>query len=212
MKIFINTTNWTIVKQEQEYPVLVGNNYVDELKVYYDADPATEHFYPTLNLLKPNNRKIGPIAFDAGSVESPNPSSYTDEDSNTWYCFKFTLSSANGQLDVNGKIQITITTNYYDSTTNAITKQRNVNTLLNVFHAVTVDDCDILILGENEEDVITSLYTLVQTLNTSVASLQTELSALSGGVVLNVYTKAETDAKIREIVNEMFADVSEEEF
>lgn len=179
MKIFINTTNWTIVKQENEYPILVGNNYVDSLKVYYDSNPATQYFYPTLNILKPNDRKVGAIPFDTGSVEEPNPSTYTDDDNNTWYMFKFTLSSDNHQIDVSGKYQFTITTNYYNSSTNAITKQRNVNAMLSVVNATTNDDNDILILGDDPSEVVASLYTLVQTLNTSVSAINISISDLT---------------------------------
>ena len=181
MKIFINTTNWTIVKQENEYPILVGNNYVDELKVYYDSNPSTQYFYPTLNILKPNNRKVGSIQIDAGSQEEPNPSTFTDDDSNTWYMFKFTLSSDNNQIDVSGKYQFTIVTNYYNATTNVIVKQRNINTILSVAHAVTNEDNDILILGDDPSEVVQSLYTLMQTIQTSNANLLISVSALQSG-------------------------------
>ena len=178
MKIFINTTSWAIVKQENETPILAGNNYVDQLKVYYDSNPSTQYFYPTLNILKPNDRKVGSILFDATSVEEPNPSTYTDDDNNTWYMFKFTLSSDNHQIDVSGKYQFTITTNYYNSSTNVITKQRNINTILSVVNAVTNDDNRVLILGSEPGVVIAELYALCQSLQTGVASLQISVSAL----------------------------------
>ncbi|MBR4378000.1 MAG: hypothetical protein IKP50_03890 [Bacilli bacterium] len=178
MKIFINTTSWAIVKQENEAPILVGNNYVDALKVYYNANPSTQYFYPTLNILKPNDRKVGLISFDATSVEEPNPSTYTDDDNNTWYMFKFTLSSDNHQIDVSGKYQFTITTNYYNSTNGAILKQRNINTILSVVNAVTNDDNSVLILGDDPSQVVAELYALCQSLQTGVASLQISVSAL----------------------------------
>lgn len=178
MKIFINTTNWSIVKQENEYPILVGNNYVDALKVYYNANPSTQYFYPLLNILKPNDRKVGLISFDATSVEEPNPSTYTDDEGATWYMFKFTLSSDNHQIDVSGKYQFTITTNYYNSTTGVILKQRNINTILSVVNAVTNDDNSVLILGDDPGEVVAELYALCQSLQTSVASLQISVSAL----------------------------------
>ena len=178
MKIFINTTSWAIVKQENEYPILVGNNYVDALKVYYNANPPTQYFYPTLNILKPNDRKVGLISFDATSVEEPNPSTYTDSDNNTWYMFKFTLSSDNHQIDVSGKYQFTITTNYYNNTTGVILKQRNINTILSVVNAVTNDDNSVLILGDEPGAVVAELYALCQSLQTGVASLQISVSAL----------------------------------
>ncbi len=178
MKIFINTTSWAIVKQENEYPMLVGNNYVDQLKVYYDSNPSTQYFYPLLNILKPNDRKVGLINFDATSVEEPNPSTYTDDDGATWYMFKFTLSSDNHQIDVSGKYQFTITTNYYNSSTGVILKQRNINTILSVVNAVTNDDNSVLILGAEPDVVIAELYSLCQSLQTGVASLQISVSAL----------------------------------
>lgn len=181
MKIFINTTTWAIVKQENETPILAGNNYVDQLKVYYDSDPSTQYFYPTLNILKPNDRKVGLISFDATSVEEPNPSTYTDDDNNTWYMFKFTLSSDNHQIDVSGKYQFTITTNYYNSTTGVILKQRNINTILSVVNAVTNDDNSVLILGDDPSQVVAELYSLCQSLQTGVASLQISVSALQSG-------------------------------
>ena len=180
MKIFINTTSWAIVKQENETPIIAGNNYVDQLKVYYDSDPSTQYFYPTLNILKPNDRKVGLISFDATSVEEPNPSTYTDDDNNTWYMFKFTLSSDNHQIDVSGKYQFTITTNYYNSTNGAILKQRNINTILSVVNAVTNDDNSVLILSSGDpSQVVAELYALCQSLQTGVASLQISVSALT---------------------------------
>lgn len=179
MKIFINTTSWAIVKQENETPILAGNNYVDQLKVYYDSNPSTQYFYPLLNILKPNDRKVGLISFDATSVEEPNPSTYTDDDNNTWYMFKFTLSSDNHQIDVSGKYQFTITTNYYNSTTGVILKQRNINTILSVVNAVTNDDNSVLILGDEPGAVVAELYSLCQSLQTGVASLQISVSALT---------------------------------
>ena len=181
MKIFINTTSWAIVKQENETPILAGNNYVDQLKVYYDSNPSTQYFYPLLNILKPNDRKVGLISFDATSVEEPNPSTYTDDDNNTWYMFKFTLSSDNHQIDVSGKYQFTITTNYYNSSTGVILKQRNINTILSVVNAVTNDDNSVLILGDDAGEVVAELYALCQSLQTGVASLQISVSALQSG-------------------------------
>lgn len=179
MKIFINTTSWAIVKQENETPIIAGNNYVDQLKVYYDSNPSTQYFYPLLNILKPNDRKVGLISFDATSVEEPNPSTYTDDDNNTWYMFKFTLSSDNHQIDVSGKYQFTITTNYYNSTTGVILKQRNINTILSVVNAVTNDDNSVVILGDDPDVVVAELYALCQSLQTGVASLQISVSALT---------------------------------
>lgn len=203
MKIFINTTTWAIVKQENETPILVGNNYVDQLKVYYDSNPATQYFYPTLNILKPNDRKIGSIPFDTGSEQEPNPSTYTDDDSNTWYMFKFTLSSDMKQIDVSGKYQFTITTNYYNSSTNAITKQRGINTILSVANATTDEGNDILILGDDPGEVVASMYALVQTLNTSnsqllirVSALESGLSSLDSAVVHKAGAEIITGAKI----------------
>lgn len=181
MKIFINTTTWAIVKQENEAPILAGNNYVDQLKVYYDSNPSTQYFYPLLNILKPNDRKVGLISFDATSVEEPNPSTYTDDEGATWYMFKFTLSSDNHQIDVSGKYQFTITTNYYNSTTGVILKQRNINTILSVVNAVTNDDNSVLILGDDPSQVVAELYSLCQSLQTGVASLQISVSALQSG-------------------------------
>ena len=149
MKIFINTTNWAIVKTENEFPSVVGDNYVDTLKVYYDVNPSTALIYPTITLLKPNGRKVGAFPFDAGTVENPVPFAYTDADSNTWYGFAFTLSSDDGQLTSVGRYQVTITTNKYKvvgtapNESQVITNQRNTNIQLEVMNAVLNDNSDI---------------------------------------------------------------------
>ena len=177
MKIFINTTNWAIVKTENEFPSVVGDNYVDTLKVYYDVNPSTALIYPTITLLKPNGRKVGAFPFDAGTVENPVPFAYTDADSNTWYGFAFTLSSDDGQLTSVGRYQVTITTNKYKVVGTApdesqvITNQRNTNIQLEVMNAVLNDNSDILILGESVDDVVASMYQLCQTLELDFASL-----------------------------------------
>ena len=177
MKIFINTTNWAIQKIENEYPVLVGDNYVDAIKVYYDANPSTAHIYPTLTIQKPNGRKIGPFVYDPevyGEDEEETttyPITYEDADSNTWYMYAFTLSSDNGQLTSTGKYQVTVTTNKTNALGTAIVGQRNTNVQLEVLHAVTNNNQDILILGESPDEVIASFQQLITNLTTNVATL-----------------------------------------
>lgn len=177
MKIFINTTNWAIQKIENEYPVLVGDNYVDAIKVYYDANPSTAHIYPTLTIQKPNGRKIGPFVYDPevyGEDEEETttyPITYVDADSNTWYMYAFTLSSDNGQLTSTGKYQVTITTNKTNALGTAIVGQRNTNVQLEVLHAVTNNNQDILILGESPDEVIASFQQLITSLTSNVATL-----------------------------------------
>lgn len=177
MKIFINTTNWAIQKIENEYPVLVGDNYVDAIKVYYDANPSTAHIYPTLTIQKPNGRKIGPFVYDPevyGEDEEETttyPITYVDADSNTWYMYAFTLSSDNGQLTSTGKYQVTITTNKTNALGTAIVGQRNTNVQLEVLHAVTNNNQDILILGESPDEVIASFQQLITNLTSNVAAL-----------------------------------------
>ena len=169
MKIFINTTSWTIQKIENEYPALVGDNYIDTIKVLYDVNPETALIYPTLSVLKPNGRKIGAISFDTADPSYPHE--YEDADSNTWYLYEFTLSSVDGILSEKGTLQCTITTNKYNSTNNTITAQKNVFFQLNVLNAVTNDNNNILILGDSPDVVVAEMYALLQTLNTSVANL-----------------------------------------
>ncbi len=177
MKIFINTTNWAIQKIENEYPVLVGDNYVDAIKVYYDANPSTAHIYPTLTIQKPNGRKIGPFVYDPevyGEDEEETttyPITYEDADSNTWYMYAFTLSSDNGQLTSTGKYQVTITTNKTNALGTAIVGQRNTNVQLEVLHAVTNNNQDILILGDSPDEVIASFQQLITNLTSNVAAL-----------------------------------------
>lgn len=196
MKIFINTTNWAIVKTENEFPSVVGDNYVDTLKVYYDVNPSTALIYPTITLLKPNGRKVGAFPFDAGTVENPVPFTYTDADSNTWYGFAFTLSSDDGQLTSVGRYQVTITTNKYKvvgtapNESQVITNQRNTNIQLEVMNAVLNDNSDILILGDDPDEVVASLYTIMQSLQTSVGSLSNSKANKA-----ETYTKPEVDAK-----------------
>ena len=175
MKIFINTTNWAIVKTENEFPSVVGDNYVDTLKVYYDVNPSTALIYPTITLLKPNGRKVGAFPFDPETEENSVPYTYVDADSNTWYGFTFTLSSDDGQLTSVGKYQVTITTNKYKvvgtapNESSVITAQRNTNIQLEVLNAVINDNQDILILGDNADDVIASFSQIIETLQNDYA-------------------------------------------
>lgn len=176
MKIFIDTTKWVKVKEENELPVLVGDNYTDVIGIYYNTNPATNHFYPTLNILKPNGRKIGSLMYDTGDTY---PQTYTDADSNTWYYFEFTLSAADNILDISGKFNVTITTNYYNSSTNVITSQKNVNTILNVINAVSNDDNNIWIFGENTDDVIMNFKTAITSLQNLVTGLESTKADLT---------------------------------
>ncbi len=167
MKLFINTSNWSITQIVNETPVASGNNYVDTIKVYFNSDPESDLFYPTLNILKPNNRKVGPFNFDTASPSYPL--TYEDDDGNTWYYYEFTLSSDNGQIDVSGKYLITITINLYSG--NNVTGQRNINAMLNVISAVTYDGNNILVLGDDPETVIANFQALISSLSTAVAAL-----------------------------------------
>lgn len=169
MIIYIDTQSWSIIKQDNEIPVVTGNNYVDKITLAFNNDPETLKFYPTLNILKPNNRKVGPLNFDTATPAYPITT--TDDEDNEWFLYEFTLSNNSGVLDVIGKFNVTITINFYNSDNNTITGQRNMNTMLNVFNAVTNEDNDILILGNNPDDVVASLYSLLQQLLTSNASL-----------------------------------------
>lgn len=173
MKIFINTNDWTISKIENETPIVSGDNYVDAIKVYYNNEPDYLNFYPTINLLKPNGRKVGNIRFDNENY----PTQYNDSENNDWWYFVFTLSSDNGQIDEKGKYQVTITTNYYQvvgtapNESSVITSQRNINVQFNVLNAVLNENNNILILGDDPDAIIADVYQLVQTLNTTVSTL-----------------------------------------
>ena len=188
MKIYINQASGAILKIENEEPIVTGNNYADKIKIYYNANPATLYFYPTITLLKPNNRKVGPIQFDTATPSYPQ--TYIDSDSNDWWYYEFTLSSVAGLIDITGKCQVTITTNYYSG--NNITSQRNVNIQLNVFHAVTNTDNDILILGESPDDIVASMYTIVQSLQTSVGSLSNSKFDKSNIGLVQLYSSSGT--------------------
>ncbi len=172
MKVFIDTTSWAIKEIVKETPVVSGNNYVDTIRVLYNTNPNDAdsiNFYPTINVLKPNNRKVGALNFDTASPSYPL--TYEDDDGNTWYYYDFTLSSDNGVLNTSGKFQVTITTNLYTYGTTTITGQRNCNIQFMVNEAVVNDDNNILILGDDPDDVVANMYALCQALSTAVAAL-----------------------------------------
>ena len=174
MKVFIDTTNWTIIKTVNEIPVLVGDNYTDKIQVLYNANPDSltdTNFYPTLNILKPNGRKVGPFSFDSLEENESYPLTYTDDDNNTWYYFDFTLSSETGVLNTNGRFQVTITTNLYTHGTTIIKGQKNANIQLNVVNATYNEDTNVLILGDDPSSIVANMYALLQSLNAAVSNL-----------------------------------------
>ena len=168
MKIYIKLSDYSILKIEKEYPALVGDNYVDTIKLMFDTNPSTAKFYPTLNIQKPTGQKIGSIAFDTATPSFPH--TITDDDSNTWYEYDFTLDTTSRKLGVSGSYQATAVINLYNDS-EIIIGQRGVNFNFNVLNAVTNQDNSILILGEDAYDVVADLYELMQSLQTSVGSL-----------------------------------------
>lgn len=166
MKIFIDTTKWLRIKEENETPIVSGNNYVDKITVYYNSDPSNA-FFPTLNILKPNNRVVGGVVADATETY---PQQETI-DGTTWYYFDFTLSANNHQIDVPGKYQITIVTNFYNSTLGTITGNRNINTFLVVQNASVFDNGNIIVFGDDPSDVVASMLTIINSLQTTINNI-----------------------------------------
>ena len=180
MKIYINNKMSSIDKIEQEQVFYQGGYLTNKIRIL-TTEYATD-WSPSLHFLLPNGRTIGPV-FDSGIAEGDEFSIV--ENGTVYYAYDFVLSAA--VLKVPGILQMTLTINYADDSGN-ICKRKVIGNFVNTVMKTSIDsDSNVLVVGNNKDEIIQNVIDNLETLNNKLISLMSkgEKGAANGVATLD---------------------------
>ncbi len=167
MKVYVSLNSLTIIKIKQEKPFYQGSNFVDKIRLLFDA--TDEAISPTLTFRLPTGRRVGPIypiGLDAGETR------LITEEGKSWYYFDFILSAVTGLLEHPGQLEASIILNYF-SDNGTVTKQAVAGTIVNNIVKTTVyGDGNIIVVGDNPDDILADFSSNLASLSNRQTSIE----------------------------------------
>lgn len=153
MKVYIDRAEMKLLKVEKESPFYTGDILSSNITVYFNA--AVLDASVTLSFLLSNGRtpRNNLVSNENGTVTI---------DSATWYYYTWNLNTANGVLTSPGQIQMTLSIR----SVNKLEQVNFTNTVVRT--ALFGNDENILILGDNPDEVVDDLAANITNLDIKV--------------------------------------------
>ncbi len=183
MKIYVNRSSMKLLAVDKERAFYTGDSYSSTLTVYFDEEPTNASV--TLSFLLSNGRtpRKNLVPDEVGVT------AYTTEvyGQTTWYYYTWELSTKEGILTSPGPLQMTLAV-----TVNDVVEQVNfVNNVVRTTLFGTNEN--IIVFGENPEDVILDFATNITSLNASISANATKLAQIENKLCyLGSYTDTTT--------------------